>query len=647
MAAAATLAIVGCAAQAARADGVTAYLPLNLEPEVERQIERVLILAEEPILKRPIAVNLVQLALPAACLRDQELCNRVKKYLERYSRDYGVTHASVTGAIVNGAHGTVPNEHGLPLQSPWDASAQVFVQPNDYFLASAGVVTNNGRTTPTGTVLSMGFNWAQLDIGYRDHWFSPMTDSSMMIGTEAATMPSATISNYEPLGRLGFQYEFFVAQMSSSDHIAFLGQNVPGQQGRGHPKLAGGQFTIEPLSGWSLGVNQLLQYGGAGLKDSPNTLVHYFFKPSGVAQTLSNHQASYVSRFVFPARIPFAVYAQYAGEDNSNGGSYLLGNTATSIGIDFPMLGRNFDATYEVSEWQNFWYTNSIFLDGMINYGNVIGSWGGDQRVFNDGVGARSQMLRVGWTPPFGGYLEERVRTLINQNYGVYPYQHYLDVTVRYSRPWKDLTVGGEVLAGRDVFGKSFSRISGFVRYGGSLEARNYVSDADPSAEPEDTSGTEFFVDAGGNINKVRADLQKGLPITTSKLDYGPHVALGARRAIAENDDLGVRVEFDEVQKHSLIGFRPLDYRHRFGEHLALGLFAGVARYSLETPAYSIYGGVGVQWRDVLPKWDVGMEFRYAQNVARDHVFPTDPPGVRADSFYKIESAIAFLSRRF
>ena len=80
-------------------------------------------------------------------------------------------------------------------------------------------------------------------------------------------------------------------------------------------------------------------------------------------------------------------------------------------------------------------------------------------------------MLRIGWEPPFGGYLEERVRTLVNQTYyggdlrqysattSAFPYHHYYDFTVRYSRPWKDLTVGGEVLAGRDVDGKSFSRI--------------------------------------------------------------------------------------------------------------------------------------------------------------------------------------------
>jgi hypothetical protein len=70
---------LGAASHAALADGVTAYIPLNLEPEMERQIERVLILADEPILKRPFAVGLVQLALPKACERDKALCIRVKK----------------------------------------------------------------------------------------------------------------------------------------------------------------------------------------------------------------------------------------------------------------------------------------------------------------------------------------------------------------------------------------------------------------------------------------------------------------------------------------------------------------------------------------------------------------------------------------
>jgi len=74
--------------QSALAGGVSAYLPLNLEPEMERQIERVLILADEPILKRPFAVQLVLDALPQACKVDKPLCTKVKRYLQRYSREY-------------------------------------------------------------------------------------------------------------------------------------------------------------------------------------------------------------------------------------------------------------------------------------------------------------------------------------------------------------------------------------------------------------------------------------------------------------------------------------------------------------------------------------------------------------------------------
>ena len=50
---------------------------------MERQIERVLILADEPILKRPFAVELVKLALPQACKIDKPLCTKVQRYLER------------------------------------------------------------------------------------------------------------------------------------------------------------------------------------------------------------------------------------------------------------------------------------------------------------------------------------------------------------------------------------------------------------------------------------------------------------------------------------------------------------------------------------------------------------------------------------
>ena len=108
-----------------------------------------------------------------------------------------------------------------------------------------------------------------------------------------------------------------------------------------------------------------------------------------------------------------------------------------------------------------------------------------------------------------------------------------------------------------------------------------------------------------------------------------------------------MRLELDEVAHHSLVGVRVIDYRYRFTDSLAAGLFLGVARYGLATPAYSMYYGLGAMWRDLLPKWDLGVDFRHAQNVARDHVLASDPPGPRAESFYKIDTGLLYLSRRF
>jgi hypothetical protein len=641
----------------AGAEGATLYLPLNLEPEIERQVERVLILADEPILKRPFAVALVEDALPEACKVDKALCEKVKRYLQRYSRDYALTHASATAALSHGGQGdVVPNQHGLPMDSHWDLSALGYVQPSDYLLASAGAIAYEGRTVPTGSMLSVGFHWAQLDLGFRDHWWSPATDSSQVQSTEAPTRPSITLSNYEPLTRLGFQYEIFWERMSTSDHILAGGQGTTVET-RGNPKLFGAQFSIEPFSGWSIGVNRVLQYGGGGLPDSAHFLFSDFFDPAGRNQTLGKQEASYMSRLIVPAKTPFAVYVQYAGTNTLDGGSYLLGEAALTAGIDFPRIWHHFDLTYEYSEWQNSWYIGGVFLDGMTNYGLVTGNWGGDQRSFGDGVGARSQMLRLGWTPPFGGYLEEQVRVLQNQSYALVaapflfppppPYKRFYDFTVRYTHPWKDLTVGGEVDAGRDVFGRSFSRIEGFVRYGGDSRTR------DDGAEDEETPhgrqhGVELFVDAGVNANQLKINLEEGLPIETTNTEFGPHFAIGARRAVSQNNDLGARLEVDgEVDGHNLIGARFLDYRYRFGDHFALGAFGGVARYNLATPAYSLYGGLGAQWRNIVPKWDVGLDYRYAQNVARNHVLPTDIQGVRPDSFYKIQSETLYITRRF
>ena len=103
------LATALCFPGLACARGVSPYLPLNMSPEIERQVEQVMILAGRPIVRRPIAAATVLEALPDACKVDEVLCNRVRRYLDRYMRHYAVTDASIEAATTEGGRKTLRN----------------------------------------------------------------------------------------------------------------------------------------------------------------------------------------------------------------------------------------------------------------------------------------------------------------------------------------------------------------------------------------------------------------------------------------------------------------------------------------------------------------------------------------------------------
>jgi hypothetical protein len=450
----------------AHARGVSPYLPLGLSPEIERRIERALILADKPILTRPIAAATVLEALPVVCAKDTVLCEQIRRYLRPYMRSFGLTHLSVGAAAASDETSSLPNRHGMASDSGYELSASLYWQPSDFVLLNGGFLAYEEETIATGSVLSFGIEHAQVDVGYRDHWLSPMTDSAMLLSTQAQTMPSVTLSSYSPMTRLGLRYEFFIAEMSESSNIAFQGGYTSG-----NPQLAGLHVSIEPVPGWAIGFNRLMQYGGGERPDSFGDLLDAFFRPNEEDNSptgmddFGNQLASITSRFLFQGGIPLAVYLELAGEDTSKNSNVRLGNSALSAGVHFPKLGQRIELTFEASEWQNGWYAHHIYQDGLRNEGNVLGHWGGDLRVLNDAVGALSFMTRVGWQGRMGGMVEATYRTLDNENYSGYAYERAHALELRYSRAWRDFYFGGEVYAGRDVFGESYSRAGVFLRF--------------------------------------------------------------------------------------------------------------------------------------------------------------------------------------
>jgi capsule assembly protein Wzi len=648
---------LACGVVAAR--GVSPYLPLGLDPQVEWQIERVLILADKPVMRRPIAVATVYDALPKAARIDPALCERVRRFIENYMHDSGVAFASYEAAAAGGPGGkmVMPNSHGAPVNSNYGVAVQGYVQPSDYLLLSAGVVADANRTTPTGSMLSMGWDWAQLDVGYRDHWWSPMSDSAALISTEAPTMPSVTLSNYRPLTSLGLQYEVFLARMSYTNQI----QLIDGSLTAGYPKFGGVQLSVEPISGWSLAAQRIMVWGGGEAGgQSANTILNAFFNPAGAQNTSSSktqadaigkQEGGISSQFIFPGKLPFTVYFEYTGNDTVDGNNFLLGKPNLAGGIHFPHVGP-LDIVFETQEWQATWYVHEHtnvqtgYGDGITNYYLSTGNWFGDQRVNGDAIGGRSSMLRAGWEPSFGGQLALQYRVLANDSYyGAIPYHHMNMGSLTYAYPWRGFAVGAEFDLGQDVFGGHFTRFEGFLRYGEALRAASSTADAFDSEREE---GTELFVEAGGTANNVKLNVTAPTCCTTTGTTVGAHAGVGAWRQATEHQDLGVEVEGDDIRGLSLFSIRLLDWRYRFNGPVAFNAFLGASRYALATPAIGVYLGAGLQWRDIVPKWDLGLEYRYADKVSRLRVLPSDPQGgFRPDSFYDITMLTLSLTRKF
>jgi hypothetical protein len=157
-------------------------------------------------------------------------------------------------------------------------------------------------------------------------------------------------------------------------------------------------------------------------------------------------------------------------------------------------------------------------------------------------------------------------------------------------------------------------------------------------------ASAEVFVDVGVSSTQVEADIAiTSTPSTVTSTQSGVHVGAGVRRAL-QRGSIGARIELDDGDW--LLAVRAFDWERHLTERIAVGAFLGAARLDLATPAYGYYLGGGVRLREVLAGWDLGIDLRLGDKIARDNVLPTDPQG-RPDNFYDLTGISVYLSRRF
>jgi len=159
-------------------------------------------------------------------------------------------------------------------------------------------------------------------------------------------------------------------------------------------------------------------------------------------------------------------------------------------------------------------------------------------------------------------------------------------------------------------------------------------------------ASAEVFIDLGLTAADVSSRFV-GRAMTVDRSELGAHAGLGFRRRF-ERSDIGVRLELDDLGSDTLFAVRAFDYRRLRSERLAFTAFIGAARLDRPTPAFGFYLGGGAQLRNAFGDWNLNLELRLAEKVARDSLLPTDPAPERSpDNFHDVIGFSVYLSRGF
>jgi hypothetical protein len=449
----------------ALSSGVSNYVPVNVDPIVERDIERLMVFANLTDLSKPYSVALIEQGLDKIATTQPQLHARLSRYLAHYKKPVGLTHGAIQAqyrADDNEGNIARVNARGTTLEENVSVSFRGHLGAGDWLLLNVGGQFSNEQSQASGSLLSVGTSWAQLDVGYKEYWLSPFVGAAQLLSTHAQTLPSLSLSNNLPLTffDVGFNYEFFIAQLSKQP-TAFNDTYSDSKA----PMLASTHISFQPFPWWTLGATRMFQFGGGERPLSAGTLARAFYDPRGadndasVNEESGNQVASLASKMIFDGLMPFSLSVELAGEDTSNNKDFQLGNPALTAGLFFPAFFSNdLSFTYEYADWDRGWYVNNVYQEGYTHEGFILGHWAmQDQHAGGTAVPGHSHFIGAQWWTPWDHTLDLKVRNVSHDNR---IYSRAWNIDVDYLIPIKaQSSVGLGAFFGRDSFDNSFVQL--------------------------------------------------------------------------------------------------------------------------------------------------------------------------------------------
>jgi len=459
------------------ASGVSPYLPLKQNPQLEQLVEKLLVVGENAhMMSKPYKTSEVLRVLKSVEHSYPSLYQKLFNELALYKQTDAMTYAKATVAYGNEPK-SIPNQRGQKVDTYLKLEAGGFANFGKHFGVSVAGIANEDNLIPTQSFFYFGYEYAQVDIGYREHWYSPFYDSAMILSTNAKTLPSISISNVKPITDFDIRYDLFYMKMKTDPAINSgkeLGLKVPGK-----PHLAGVHLSFSPFDGLTLGANRLLQFGGGdrsvGLKDFAKA----FFLPGGNDNVNAEETQKFGPNYEVGDQLaslsfdykaawfnqPFSFYGDVGLEDTLGG----TRNNSYNFGLYLPYLSENNSLRLENSRWQTEWYWSKLYSQGNTIDKQALGHWGGEQRYFQHYPSAESQSINWVWQYSSSQNIDttfRRIETEMDSNGKIGeasgPYSIGFELETRYTQQLKNGYWGIELYTGKTVFDDSFFRLGAF-----------------------------------------------------------------------------------------------------------------------------------------------------------------------------------------
>lgn len=459
------------------ANGVSAYLPLKQSPQLEQLVEKLLVVGDNAhVMTKPYKTSEVLKVLKSIEHSYPQLYQKLFNELALYKQTDAVTYAKATVAHGNEPK-SIPNQRGQKVDTYLKLEAGAFANFGNHFGVSISGIANEDDLLPTQSFIYFGNSYAQVDIGYRERWYSPMNDSAIILSTNAKTLPSIGVSNVEPITDFDIRYDLFYMKMKTDPAINSgkeIGKTVPGK-----PHLAGVHLSFSPFENLTLSANRLLQFGGGDRSVGISDFAEAFILPGNNdnvnAEELDEFGPNYevgdqLASVSFDYKtiwfdMPFNFYGDVGLEDTLGG----TRNNSYNFGLFLPYFNEKHSLRIENNRWQTEWYWSKLYSQGNTIDKQSVGHWGSEQRYFQHYPSAESQSVNWFWQLSTTQNIDttfRRIETEMDSNNKIgsadAPYSIGFELETRYTQQLNEGYWGLEFYTGKTVFDDNFIKLGAF-----------------------------------------------------------------------------------------------------------------------------------------------------------------------------------------